>query len=356
MPWDEYKIWDYSAGRVRMWSPRLEMRHRLYLRASARYAVVVRKAMTSNPVRESAAWVMRRARYVRLDDGELHAVARELADQPVPAWEGRYHFRGEEELTLRYLLVLDALNFCFWPGKERWSVTGPDGGRLTGYFALAYALRRAAEDSPEFFSPEHLSSLDEAGLREVLGDIPWLRARARAAREVGRLLSRFGSAREFFRKARGSCARLVELLTAHLPSFQDAAMYRGREVFFHKRAQILCADLFGTFGGRGLGELRDLGWLTAFADYKLPQLLRAVGALALAPELAARIDRRELLPSGGPEEVELRAATVQAVERLVELLAKRGRPLRAFEVDWMLWHLAQEELPCPHHRTLTIFY
>lgn len=312
--------------------------------------------MRANPVRESAAWVVRRARWARLDEGGLHALAQELEDRPVPAWEGRYHFRGEGELTLRYLLLLDALNFCFWPGKEKWSVTGPQGERLTGYFALAYALRRTAEGLPEFFSPESLCVLDEEGLRVVLGEIPLLRRRVRAAREVGELLSRFGSAQGFFRRAQGSCARLVELVTAHLPSFRDSAMYAGRQVFFHKRAQILCADLFGTFAGRGPGELKDMEWLTAFADYKLPQLLRAKGALAVAPELAARIDRGELLPAGCPEEVELRAATVAAVERLVELLRKWGHPLCAFEVDWLLWHLSQEKLPFPHHRTLTVFY
>ena len=78
--------------------------------------------------------------------------------------------------------------------------------------------------------------------------------------------------------------------------------------------------------------------------------------MVLCPSLASRIDRGELLPAGSPWEVELRAATVTTVERLVESLARRGRPLRAFQVDWMLWGLSQEKLPFPHHRTLTWFY
>jgi len=312
--------------------------------------------MRENPVRTSARWVTARARHVRLDEGGLHSLAHKFEEASVPAWEGRYHFRGDEELTCRYLLVLDALNFCFWPGRVKWTVSGPEGEPLTGYFALAYALRRIAEKAPGFYAAGNLAALDEAGLREALGEVPLLRMRARAAREVGLLLFRFGSAREFFLAARGSCRRLVELVTAHLPSFRDAALYRGREVFFHKRAQILCADLYGAFGGKGLGDLQDMDWLTAFADYKLPQLLRAQGALVLNAGLAARIDRLEPIPAGSPEEVELRAATVTAVGELVRFLGLRGRPLRAFEVDWMLWHLAQGDLPYPHHRTLTPFY
>ncbi|MBC7098566.1 hypothetical protein H5T52_05545 [Candidatus Bipolaricaulota bacterium] len=154
--------------------------------------------MRENPVRTSARWVTRQARYVRLDEGRLHSLAHRLEEASLPSWEGRYHFRGDEELTCRYLLVLDALNFCFWPGKVKWTVPGPEGEPLTGYFALAYALRKAAEKTPDFYQPRNLAALDEGGLGEVLGGIPLPRMRARAAREVGLLLSRFGSAREFF--------------------------------------------------------------------------------------------------------------------------------------------------------------
>jgi hypothetical protein len=310
--------------------------------------------MRENPVRSSVAWIMRRARFVQLDGAKLSRLAGRLQDMEIPAWEG-YHFRGEEELSLRYLLVLDSLNFCFWPDRL-WSVLGPNGERLTGYFALAYALRRAAEVSKDFFEPHSLIGTSEDKLREVLGEIPLLRWRTRATQEVGHALLKFGSATRFFSAAHSSCQRLVELLTAHFPSFRDAAVYQGREVLFHKRAQILCADLYGAFSGEGPGELWDLEWLTAFADYKLPQILRAEGVLLFRPELAGRIDRLELIPAGSSEEVELRAATVAAVEELAFQSGKLGRPLRAFEVDWLLWHLGQAPLPFPHHRTLTCFY
>lgn len=290
----------------------------------------------------------------------VEGLARRIRDLPVPPWEGRYHFRGEDELTLRYLLVLDALNFCFWPLSpgtgEKWGVPGPGGEPLTGYFALAYALRRAAEESPAFFSPRALISASGEGVKGVLGEISFLPWRIQAVREVGAALLRFGSAGEFFARAQRSCQRLVELVTAHLPSFRDAALYRNREVLFHKRAQILCADLWGTFGGEGPGALHDLEWLTAFADYKLPQLLWADGALVLHPALAHRLRRGEPLPAGSEAEVELRATTVVAVEELVGALHALGRPMRAFEVDWILWNLSQGPLPVPHPRVRTPFY
>lgn len=321
--------------------------------------------MRANPVREGTAWVAAQSQHVFLAPEGLEQLAEALSSLPDPAWVERYHFCGEEEETLRYLLVLDALNFCFWPppgfperapSGEKWAVPGPNGERLTGYYALSFSLRRVAEDFPGFFAAEKLAAVRKEEVGEILGDIPLLSWRAAALREVGRVLLRFGSARALFAQARNSAARLVELVTAHLPMFRDAAVYRGRWIPFHKRAQILVGDLWGTFGGKGLGAMRDLPWLTAFADYKLPQLLWAKGALRFHPGLAERVRRGMWLAWGSPEEVEIRALTVVAMEELLRMLRERGREMLAFQVDWLLWNLSQAGFPVPHHRTLTWAY
>jgi len=117
------------------------------------------------------------------------------------------------------------------------------------------------------------------------------------------------------------------------------------------------ADLWGVFEGQGLGCFQDLDALTMFADYKVPQLLRAEGILAYTPELAAKIAAREPLPAESPEEVEIRAATVWGVELLRRALAERGVSARPFELDWLLWTLAQDRPNMePYHRTRTVFY
>jgi hypothetical protein len=58
--------------------------------------------------------------------------------------------------------------------------------------------------------------------------------------------------------------------------------------------------------------------------------------------------------------VEIRAATVQAVELLkAELLGTHNVPhVLSLTLDWHLWQEGErlkDELP-PHHRTLTVFY
>ena len=61
--------------------------------------------------------------------------------------------------------------------------------------------------------------------------------------------------------------------------------HKGRLVHFYKRAQILVADLWAAFGCQTadnghFASFVDVGKLTMFADYRVPQILRHVGVRA----------------------------------------------------------------------------
>ena len=98
--------------------------------------------------------------------------------------------------------------------------------------------------------------------------------------------------------------------------------------------------------------------LTAFADYKLPQVLRELGVFSYRPELASRIASRELIEAGSEEEVEIRAMTVWAVEHLKEEFLRRDRKLTSPQIDSWLWGLGQRDefRKQPYHRCRTIYY
>ncbi len=292
------------------------------------------------------------------------------ADEPLPDWDEHLHPVGRDAgETATLVLVLDALNFCFWPlpGSDgpRWSVSY-QGTNYDGYLALAVALRKAVERGVPLTDPDYLAGLDLGLVRELLApvhgtqEIPLIEARLGNLIEVGvALRDRWeGSFERAIAAAKGSSMTLVDEIVEALPSFRDTATYRGMEVLLYKRAQILIADLHGALGGIGLGAFNDLDRLTAFADYKVPQILRQFGILQYHPDLERAIRRYELIPPGDEREVEIRAATIWAVELLRQSLDKHGKSMRAFEIDWLLWNAAQS-LPAnaePYHRTLTIYY
>ena len=308
-------------------------------------------------VLESARWVMEHAEHVTIDEEALRRSARELARQSLSfVWNG-LHFRDGTERTVQYLFVLDSLNFCFWP-EPRWRYRD-----LDGYVALATALKDAVMRGDCLLDAAFLAQMDRAKLQEILdgeNEIPLLEERVAILREVGTVLQKeySGQAARLVERAGRSAEHLVELLAQDFSSFRDEALYRGRRVYFYKRAQIFCADLYGAFEGQRWGGFSDIDELTAFADYKVPQVLRQMGILRYSSELSSRIDRREELPSGSPEEIEIRAGTIWAVELLRRELEQLGKSLRSFEIDWLLWNLGQQEefRKKPYHRTRTIFY
>ena len=325
-------------------------------------------------VLETTAPVVAAAQSVRIDTEAVARAAERLAGLSsggklvVPAWDKHYHWHDDHGRAVNVTLVLDALNFCFWadPGEDRWKITY-EGEVLDGYWALAAAIKRAIDKNEcPLWDADFLADMDDDDANAIFhpkgassGRIPMFQTRIANMREVGRVLLRkydgwFGTAIE---AAGGSAPTLVQSVVRDFPSFDDVTTYAGQPVRLYKRAQILASDLYGALDGKGWGDLRDLDQLTAFADYKVPQLLRAEGILAYTPQLAARIATQEYLAPECPEEIEIRAATVWGVELLRRALVERGITAHAFEIDWYLWTLAQGRHDMePYHRTRTVFY
>lgn len=281
----------------------------------------------------------------------------------IPVWYEQYHFSDGTERTVNWILVLDAMNFCFWAEKNqpRWSIEY-QGETLNGYLAEAAALKRAVEENIPLWNAEYLSTISSEELAHIFRGkqtIPLLEKRLENVHEVGRvLLERYdGQFVNAIEQANRNAVQLVLLLAQHFPSFNDIVLYRNHKIRFFKRAQICVADLYGSFGGKSWGAFSDFDQLTAFADYKLPQVLRHFGVLEYHPTLAERIDNQELLEPGSEEEVEIRAATIWACELLRREMIHQDRPVTAAEIDLWLWFMGQQSSDMrPYHRTRTIYY
>ena len=80
-------------------------------------------------VLESTARVMASAQMVEIDSGRIAEIAGQLAglDVPAPEWSELHPVGKNDDETANLVLVLDALNFCFWQmpstDRKRWTVT-----------------------------------------------------------------------------------------------------------------------------------------------------------------------------------------------------------------------------------------
>jgi hypothetical protein len=268
-------------------------------------------------------------------------------------------FAGEPGATLAYVVTLDAINF----GSGWFPELAKREGK-SGYFTVAEGLAdHFARHGP--WNAVALRRLDADACAEVFGQQRSPGARelmtlfARALHDLGAWLAsqHGGSFTKAIESAGGSAARLVTML-AEMPLYRDVACYAGFEVPLYKRGQITASDLAVAFGSEGPGRFHDLDHLTIFADNLVPHVLRYDGVLDYDTGLLSRIERHELLAPGSPEEVEIRAVALHAVERAVGELRARGVEVTARSLDTKLWTRGQrpEIKAHPRHRARCAFY
>jgi hypothetical protein len=298
-------------------------------------------------VRDRCAWVAANADAVQIDDRRIAAYAASL---PLP---GRSAVSvetdpDEREILASRWLTLNAINFGsgWFPTLRK-----PEG---TGYRTIAAGVRRRF-DSRGPWTAEQLTTISRWELARALGQDPrheLIALFAVSLRDLGgHLLADYGgSFAALVDESGGSAVRFAQTLAAW-PSFSDVSTYKGQTVPFLKRAQIAAADL----GRAGVVRWRDLSQLTMFADNLVPHVLRLDGILRFEPGLVARIQRGELIEHGSPEEVEIRACAVHAVEMIVT--AAPGRTTAA-EVDQILWQRGQgaSYKAAPRHRSRCTAY
>ncbi|GAB9475151.1 Upf0553 family protein [Globisporangium polare] len=314
-------------------------------------------------VRESTARVVQQATHVRIDSDAVAKLAAKLGDkleqdeQGFVTWDsGDFHYFGDVaqdgHLTCQYVFVMDALNFCFWPTEHM------------EYEHLARGLKTALLSDPQALDAKNLANVSSATLTSWFHPFapPQLEERKRKVKELGQVLLHVfdGKALNLIKQANGSAVEAVRLVLAHFPGFRDHAVYKGEQVHFYKRAQILVGDVWAAYGRRSMGvaSFYDIAKLTMFADYRVPQVLRPEGVMVYSEELARLVDSKTEVASGSEMELEIRAATIQAVEQLHKEMEVRGHKLKVIELDWFLWQIGEDNKDAlqPHHRTLSIYY
>ncbi len=287
-------------------------------------------------VRSACAWVASRARFVSVDEPSITPYAEALLarprghgdDSPVPFGY------GDPESSAAFILCLDAINF----GSGWWPTIRKRPG-CSGYGTIAAALtdRFRTEGA---WTAEELARLSIPELAAALGqppEHPLIAQFVASLHDLGThvLAEHDGRFEHVIEAAGGSAVSLANLL-ARWSAFADVSSYEGERVPFYKRAQIAAADL----DRAGVADFRDLNRLTAFADNLIPHVLRLDGVIRLDPTLTRAIDAGELLVHESPQEVELRACAIHAVELLS---AATGGELCPAAIDAVLWNRGGEQ-------------
>jgi hypothetical protein len=320
-----------------------------------------------NRVRQTCLQQATISKHVHIDMDELKNLAQWIGTTRTIEWdESNWHCSEAEvgiELAIKYVFVLDALNFCFWPAQGK-----------VEYADLAIALKKAMLHDKQSFDGKNLIQMTPAMFNSWLPlqddgiEWPLIDERVKALRELGEAIVQYGEPIDWVIKhCNRSAAKLTDLVAERLPMFRDECVDLG--ICFYKRAMILVADVWAATGRRqhSIGEQQqqtkelnsvsfyDIDQLCMFSDYRVPQLLRERQVLIYSLELSKIIDERIEIKSGSQYEIEIRAASVAVVELLrIECEMK----FISIEIDWLLWQEGErmnQAIRPPHH-TITSFY
>ena len=262
------------------------------------------------------------------------------------------------------VLVENSVNFCFWAekDKEKWQVEYPKGNIVNGgWFGLEACFKRSLEKNESILSAEFLGALTLDDIEKFFQSsnnitIPLLQERHKNLGEVGEVLfNKYdGQFMNLLEESSFDTIKIVKNVYENFSSFKDISKYMGEDVYFFKRAQITANDIDIVLAENKKIKIKNDDVLSAFADYKLPQILQMFGVLEYSEELAEKVDNFVLITKDSKEEVEIRAATIWGIE----LIRQKIPEYKSSQIDNAIWLFSQEKQKeaKPYHRTYTIYY
>ena len=294
---------------------------------------------------EQINYVVSNAEYVRLDKQKLDQWVEKI-DANISythQWYKYKEFFTEKELIL-LVFILESMNFCFW--KEPIFIY--NGAKRSS--AMVNIFIDKVLNDKKLLDLDYLINLKYEDLIEIFGI------------EEGNLKNRYSSLmytvnkiynnKNFYQDLFSikSVDELYKFIT-DFENFNDVSMYKGKEIYFYKRATLLVNDLF-ELSDKVRNNIQNIDSVLGCADYVLPRGLRAEGILVYDEELETLIDNNVEVKKDSEYEVEIRAFTLYVIEYVKN---KKNQNLNSVRWDNVLWNYFRTK-GGNEHKTDTIFY
>lgn len=316
-----------------------------------------------NSILSEIKYVVDNSEDVKINAGAIDSIADNFSSDNKIVWHNILPF-VQKDLTLKqrisFNFISNAINFSYW-GNPKWKINYQNK-ELDGFWALNASIQRAIEEGYDILNPKYLENISIEDFENIFRgniEIPLAKERLKILRELGKIiLSDFGGEFEnILTESDYDAEKILDILISKFYFFDDNSVYRNKKIHFHKKAQLLIGDIYELLGKTN-NKIKNIKFLTAFADYKIPQILRKLDVLIYSRGLTNIIDKKIEIESGNPMEVEIRANMIWAVELIKEKINKKYPNINAMDIDHWLWVLSQnkKQEDKPYHLTRTIYY
>lgn len=297
-------------------------------------------------IKESTVFVCKHSKYVKINYLVIDQFIKDF-DSNFSFWMTSNIFgimdMSEEEI-IYFLLVIHTIgDYCFW-GNPKWSIETPDGV-LDGYYAFIYLIVGRIKEHKDFnMTFEEFKSFGN------FEDLPLLEDRYQNLVIVNEYLSEHDFYNEI--KKLTNDIDLFHYIIKNFSYFKDEAEYKGRNIYFYKRAQLFVSDILHL---REIVEKMkcDYSHLSGCADYKLPQVMRSLGILTFCDDLERLVEEEVEIEKNSEYEIEIRVNTLEVIRYISEKLN-----VLPIDVNDYFWNLSQNKkiINKKYHHTLTSNY
>ena len=309
---------------------------------------------------KSIKYVVDNSTYVSIDKEKINDVLPLLEGKSNKAWLDSSFLdvdKYSDEEIMKFMLLCESINFCYWDSDPKWKIEY-NGEMYSGSFGLFYGIAKAIRNGYDLLDNNYLENLTIEDLDKIFKgttSIPLLKERLNIIKELVKEVENIDSLKELFNV--NSDTELLNVIVDNFSNFRDISIYKGREIYFFKRATLLVGDLISNLDFMREKVKNDDNML-ACADYKIPQVLRHFGILNYSDELANLVDSKQEIMHDSEMEIEIRANMIYAIELIKEELNKKGIELNSVQIDNALWLLSKnkEYKDKPYHLSKTIYY
>ena len=316
--------------------------------------------ITREKILDSIKYVVDNSNYVVINRNNIDNVISLLKESKREPWLNSDYLDLEnfsQEQILFYLILCESLNFCYWDSDIKWKIEYKDEW-YSGSFGLFYAISKAIKNGYNLLNIEYLENITIEELDEIFKgttSIPLLKERFEIIKQLVSEYKQISNITQSM--SANSDIELLNNIVNHFSNFRDISLYKGREIYFFKRAILLVGDLILNNSSISKSVKNDDN-MTGCADYKIPQVLRHLGILEYSDDLTTLIDERQEIQHDSEMEVEIRANMLYAIELIKEKLHQNGIDMNSVQIDSALWLLSKnkEFKDKPHHLTRTIYY
>lgn len=316
--------------------------------------------ITKEEILNSIQFVVNNSKYVKIKEDNIENAINLVTNNEKKSWLNSDLLdlnKYSQNQIIMYLILCESLNFCYWDSDIKWKIEYK-GEWYSGSLGLFYGISKAIKNGYDLLNIDYLEKMTIEQLDEIFKgttSIPLLEERYEIIKQLVQELKNIDDLSKALDS--NNDIELLNNIINNFSNFNDISIYKGKKVYFFKRAILLVGDLIENVKSIKEKVKNDSNMLGC-ADYKIPQVLRHLGILEYNEELAHIVDSKQQLKHDSEMEIEVRANMLYALELIKNKLYQKGIEMNSTQIDNILWLLSKnkEFKAKPYHLTRTIYY